>query len=340
MPNSYRMKLLIASYLNLPAFLPKSIHPWKVNLSLTENCNSKCITCDYWKTHHKQYITTDRAKYLIEELHSLGIKNIRLTGGEPLLRKDLFEVLGICNPDWFDKIILDTNGLLLSRFQDKINTSVITDVNVSLDGIGETNDRIRGVKGYYNKVIKSLQPIHKKKHIVSNFTKFLIPDLEKLITYAEEQGYGYSVNLLDKQLRFFSSKEVQDTVESLWPSEEDIEKGLQILSEHKILPDYILEEAHCFLTQRRFKFNHCMLGYFVVNIDSIGAVRTGCNVFEPVGNILEQNLKDIINSATYNDSARTMYQLKCPLCTCGYESSVHYKHPWKAALYALKQIMG
>ena len=91
-PGSYLPRLWVGSQF-APSFLPKEIHPLSLHLKLTENCQARCVSCDYWKTRWKDEITTERAVRLIDEVVDLGIGTLRLTGGEPLIRKDLFEVL-------------------------------------------------------------------------------------------------------------------------------------------------------------------------------------------------------------------------------------------------------
>src|SRR3954452_23835246 len=73
--------------------LPPQIRPLSAHVKLTENCQAKCISCDYWKTRWQDVISTDRAIELLNEIDAAGIASLRLTGGEPLLRKDLFEIL-------------------------------------------------------------------------------------------------------------------------------------------------------------------------------------------------------------------------------------------------------
>lgn len=335
---AYNARVAAASSLNLPGILPITMRPRLLNLKLTENCNSRCITCDDWRTHREQRITTQRAKDLLEELKALGVKNLRLTGGEPLLRQDLFEILDACGEDWFDGVTLATNGLLLSRYADRVNASIITRVSVSLDAIGARNDRIRGIKGHYNAVVTTLPSINKDIKIASTFTKELLPDLEELILFCKEHGYGYDVNLLDAQPFLRSSKEVIEAVDALRPSEDEIEHGIQLLSHYSILPNYVLANAKQFMVNRSFEYNHCMLGYMAVNIDSRGDVTTGCIVYKPVGNIRENKLEAIIDSTLYRDSARRMYRLDCPLCGCGYSFSATCKKPWRAVAYALQRI--
>ena len=77
--------------------LPTRIRPLSAHLKLTENCQAKCISCDYWKTRWNDAIDTQRAVDLLNEIGELGIGAVRFTGGEPLLRKDFFEILAKAN---------------------------------------------------------------------------------------------------------------------------------------------------------------------------------------------------------------------------------------------------
>jgi molybdenum cofactor biosynthesis enzyme MoaA len=115
-------------------------------VKLTENCQARCVSCDYWKTRWKDGINTDRAIALVNEIDELGIRSLRFTGGEPLIRKDFFAFLKRSRADHFKRIIIQTNGLLLKRFYEQVNDSPITNVNVSIDGMRDSNDRIRGIQ--------------------------------------------------------------------------------------------------------------------------------------------------------------------------------------------------
>src|SRR5580692_10773913 len=74
-------------------FLPSKIRPLSAHIKLTENCQAKCISCDYWKSRWQDHIDTDKAIDLVNQIQAVGIGALRLTGGEPLLRRDLFQVL-------------------------------------------------------------------------------------------------------------------------------------------------------------------------------------------------------------------------------------------------------
>ena len=323
----YTARLASACALGTPRLLPRTIHPVGASLKVTGRCNSRCVTCTFWRSAHKDGITTERAKRLLAEVRDLGIRQLCLTGGEPLLRDDLFDILGVCDATWFDSLQLATNGLLLARFADQINKSPITDVVVSLDAIGGSNDEIRGVPGAYEQIIGALPSIHKSISVRSLLTGKLIPHLAELIRYCKEHGYRYGVGLLETEAYCFSSPESRESVEALWPSEDDIRKGLDLLSDSGIMVRTVLANSREYLASHKFLFKHCILGYTSVYIQSTGDVRAGCNVYRPVGSILEKDLKSIVDSPAYHESAKKMYELDCPLCTCGYGTSAMYNSP-------------
>ena len=125
--------------------------PIDVSLKVTERCNSRCITCNVWKEQaDKPELTLEELEKIFHQFKSVKIKTIGLYGGEPLLRDDIGEVARKAKSIMKEsRILLITNGLLLKKKAREVLDSGIDIVCISLDGIGEVNDMIRGVPGYY-----------------------------------------------------------------------------------------------------------------------------------------------------------------------------------------------
>jgi hypothetical protein len=112
-PAGYGTRLWLAT--NISARLaPTKMRPTDVSLKLTENCQARCVTCDYWKHRWKDHIDTDSAVHLINRLGEIGVTTLRFTGGEPLLRRDFFDILATIDATPFQTIGVQTNGLLFS----------------------------------------------------------------------------------------------------------------------------------------------------------------------------------------------------------------------------------
>ncbi len=109
-----------------PHLAPTHVRPTDASIKLTENCQARCVTCDYWKHRWHDHIDTKAAIRLIDRLGHIGVTTLRFTGGEPLLRRDFFDILGEIDLTPFTTIGVQTNGLLLGRLAKKINDSPAT----------------------------------------------------------------------------------------------------------------------------------------------------------------------------------------------------------------------
>lgn len=120
-----------------------------VYLELTRACNLKCIHClNNSGIKQKDELTKDELLKLIKKLSSLGVQEIRFTGGEPLLFNGIYDLIkfateeGICTS-------LGTNGTLITKEVAKeLKESGLKKVVVSIDGNKKTHDKIRGKKNY------------------------------------------------------------------------------------------------------------------------------------------------------------------------------------------------
>jgi len=118
----------------------------------TKACNLRCIHC-YYTAHpgpDPDELTTAEAKAFIDDLADFGVPVLLFSGGEPLLRDDLFE-LGAYAVERGIRTVISTNGTLIDRtVARRIKEAGFSYVGISLDGIGETNDRFRGARGAFD----------------------------------------------------------------------------------------------------------------------------------------------------------------------------------------------
>jgi MoaA/NifB/PqqE/SkfB family radical SAM enzyme len=123
------------------------------------------------KNVSRQKISLKEIKKAVEEMISLGAIQINLTGGEPLLDKDTFEIIKCLQPH---KTILtmNTNGLLLSDVMiDRLEKAGVDIIKISIDSpIAEEHDRSRGYKGCFKQAIRALAYIKNKKMIIGQIS--------------------------------------------------------------------------------------------------------------------------------------------------------------------------
>lgn len=316
-----------------PKLLPSQIRPLSAHVKLTENCQAKCISCDYWKTRWQDGISTERAIELMNEIEAAGIGSLRLTGGEPLLRKDLFEVLSKSNASRFKRIILQTNGLALKKLHKEVNASPITDIAVSIDGLKESNDIIRGIRGYFDLGIEGLSLMRGKRLAISvTLNRMSASELQELEERAEAVGAHLEFNILSTSLFFLKDADT----DSMWPAREDVGKITDFLKSRR--PGYEVDYIGRYYSKQQPAEPPCILGYTQVFVMSNGDVLTGCYPLPPVGNILRQTLAEVLASEAYVRQAGAMVRRECPGCTCGVESSLAMQHGISSAFFELSKL--
>src|SRR5499433_3120911 len=113
-------------------------------LFTTGRCNSRCVSCDWWKRSGADDLSLDEMRELAGELPSLGTRVVVFSGGEPLLRPEVFEAAAAFRESGATLHLL-TSGVLLERFADRVARHFAR-VCVSLDAsTAELYQRIRGV---------------------------------------------------------------------------------------------------------------------------------------------------------------------------------------------------
>ena len=120
-----------------------------LRISVTCECNSYCIYCKPTdiKNYNKDLLTTEELEYLVNIFVSSGIENVRLTGGEPLLRSDLIDIIKkISNINEIKDLSLTTNGILLKDFAFNLKEAGLKRLNISLNSLNkETFYKITGL---------------------------------------------------------------------------------------------------------------------------------------------------------------------------------------------------
>lgn len=108
-----------------------------LRISLTDRCNLSCIYCK-GNSEHKKELSVSDIERIVKAFALCGIKKVRLTGGEPLLRDDIAEIIRrIKSIDGIKKIVLTTNGILLKKYAKELKDAGLSAVNISLDTTDE-----------------------------------------------------------------------------------------------------------------------------------------------------------------------------------------------------------
>lgn len=150
----------------------------------TRRCNLNCEHCGAKKEKYSSELTTQQIKKLIKNLANHKVEYFVVTGGEPLLRDDLFEVFSFAKKQGL-KTGIATNGFLINKKNSKIIAKLFDSVQISLDGPKEAHNRIRKNKKSFQKAVNAISLLRKnncKQITVSSVvTPFNLKNLEELL---------------------------------------------------------------------------------------------------------------------------------------------------------------
>ncbi len=133
-----------------------------LRVSVTDLCNLRCTYCmpkeGVSKKCHDEIISFERIKEIVEACAKLGIKKVRLTGGEPLVRKGITNICrDISSIKGIKELSLTTNGILLAKYAKELKNAGVNRINISLDTLkkdrffaltrgGNLDDVIQGIE--------------------------------------------------------------------------------------------------------------------------------------------------------------------------------------------------
>src|SRR5436190_11715576 len=116
-----------------------------LRISVTDRCNLRCVYCmpeEVVFMDKHELLTFEEITRFVEIVAPLGIDKIRLTGGEPLLRRELPRLVEmLCKIPGIKDVGLTTNGILLSQFAQSLYDAGLRRINVSLDTLDPTRFR-------------------------------------------------------------------------------------------------------------------------------------------------------------------------------------------------------
>ena len=165
---------------------------------MTSRCNLKCIHCHAFGGEPSlAELSKEEGMALLDQIASLDIRTFVFTGGEPLLREDLFELIAYARSKGFT-VFIATNGTLISKAVAKLLRRYDVGVVIGLDAMNpEVHDSIRGVEGAYHAVMAGIEHCIAEKlyvhlNIVASRRNF--DEIERIIDYGDTIGvYSYFI---------------------------------------------------------------------------------------------------------------------------------------------------
>ena len=288
--------------------------PYKIDFFLTERCNLKCIFCNYPKIGRDRIeneLTEDELKKIVNFAGKNGTKIVGILGGEPFCRKDiLLKIMKLVKGYGMEGSIV-TNGTLIDEEDVKKIVEMEWDlIRFSIDGLEATHDFLRGKKGCFQKILRTIETFRKFKKIYKKSSpsiqiNFVLnnrnyQELPAVVELAEKLGcdFVYVLPMLElteecKPLKI--RRDEEEDVRTYLETAAEIANELGIGTNAK---DLIFERNVRAENVRENILKKggipCFLPWYTMNIDAVGNVTPCCNLSPfPHENLRERSLEEI-----------------------------------------------
>jgi Fe-coproporphyrin III synthase len=314
----------------------------------TSRCNSRCVSCDWWKASGEGDLAPDEIERIAADLAELGTKVVLFSGGEPLLRPDVFEIAAMFRARGM-LLHLHTSGVLLERCVARVAES-FSRVIVSLDSPDEAGYRsIRGVGALQTleRGVARLRAINPSVPVSARSTlhRLNFRDLSRLVEHAKAMSLD-SISFLSADLgssAFGRTRggagidialgreeivEFADVVErTIAEREDDFASGFIAESPARLrrLPQYYAALAGL----AAFPSVECNAPYMSVVIEADGAVRP-CFFHAAVGSVRDTPLKSLVanNLRAFRSTLAVADNPVCERCVCSMKTGWR-SAPWR-----------
>jgi radical SAM protein with 4Fe4S-binding SPASM domain len=300
-----------------------------ISWNITKRCNLHCAHCYLDASHlsgnSKDELSTTECFRLIDQMAEVNPKAVLiLTGGEPLLRKDIFEISKYASDKGF-LTVLGTNGISITDDTAiKIKDSGLKGVGVSLDSLSqERHDSFRGIKGAWDNTIRGIEEIKKiglEFQIQTTVTRDNYNEIPSIIEFAHKTG-SRVFNLFflvctgrGEELTDISAEQYEDMLSYVYKIH-DKYNGMMIRT--KCAPHFkrIAYQSDHESPLLKGYIGGCRAGTNYCRITPEGDVTPCPYMPDTVGNVKNKTFSDIWwNSETFKKLRHPEYKGKCQDC--------------------------
>jgi Fe-coproporphyrin III synthase len=303
----------------------------------TARCNSRCISCDWWQSDGKDDLSFKEIETMVKQLPALGVRMVVFSGGEPLLRRDVYEIADLFREQNI-KLYLLTAGLFLERDAEKI-AGRFDQVTISLDG--HTNvlyQKIRGVDALAlvergMKKLRGIAPhipvrarstLHRHNfrelpHLIDKARIMGLQQISFLSADVTSEAFGRMRGEASTQGLLLNESEIQEFAEIV---ETTLQSHAQEFETHFVAesPDKLRRLPRYYAAQLglgAFPPISCNAPWVSAVIEADGAVRP-CYFHNAVGNIREKGLRDLLRSEmnVFRSHLDVQENQVCKKCVC------------------------
>jgi len=294
--------------------LAKYFHrtPFYATYNVTFRCNSRCVYCDYWKQDWPELRTEDALR-VVDRIAESGVSMLAISGGEPLLRKDIAEILkearnvGTLNT-------LNTSGLIRNEPLAKEISRLIDALTISIDGPPEIHDQQRGIRGAYERSLGTLK-MYKSLGIYTG--------VNLVLTELNKDHLWEVFEMIDDYIDFMTVQPVNPPSGRI--TEDNLKALERIRSTGKLLlPETYIKRMKDYYEGKFSKICEALGLYFAV--DPMGNLMPCAPRHDiKLGNLLESSYMELVRNASPASIKKINDCTGCYLvCTVGISDQINY----------------
>lgn len=234
--------------------------------------------CDVPQEKNEE-LSTAEWKKVISDASRLGAQTVVFSGGEPLLREDIFELISFTKKNSLNACVTSNGYLIDEQVAGKLSESKVNVVNISIEGTKETHDFLRGA-GSFDKAVAALENLRKYKieaTVAATVSKYNYSNLPYVLEVAKNYGattvrlQPFNIIFLKdhtRQSEFLVGKRDIQRIENM------VKKFIDISKEYKIAvnPESYLLKIPAYLTGKKFYPDNCGALWYSCPINSKGDV--------------------------------------------------------------------
>ena len=304
---------------------------------VTYRCNAKCTMCNRYKEPSKP--EEEISLETIRKLPEMYFTNI--TGGEPFIREDLKDIVRELYKK-SDRIVISTNGFFTDRIVDLCREFPQIGIRISIEGLEQTNNEIRGLEDGFNRGYTTLKTLVDMGMKDVGFGMTVqdknAPDLVPLYDISDELGMEFATASLHNSFYFVESNNIiKDRLMVAENFEKLINRLLDSNSPKKWFRAYFNHGLINYIFSQK-RLLQCDMSFDTFFIDPYGDVMpcNGTKEKEVMGNLNVQNWDELWNSEQADEVRK---KVRCCNRNCwmiGSVSPAMHKYIWVPALWVIK----
>ena len=304
---------------------------------VTYRCNARCTMCNRYKAPSKP--DEEISIETIKKLPKMYFTNI--TGGEPFIREDLPEIVRELYKK-SDRIVISTNGFFTDRIIKLCEEFPNVGIRISIEGLEETNNKIRGLDDGFNRGYSTLKKLVEMKHPDVGFGMTVqdanAKDLVSLYDLSNELNMEFATASLHNSFYFVEAKNIiKDRMMVAKEFEKLINKLLESKSPKKWFRAYFNHGLINYIFGQK-RLLPCDMAFDTFFIDPYGDVMpcNGTKDKEIMGNLNEQSWDELWNSEQANKVRNKVRHCDRQCWMIGSVSPAMHKYIWKPGFWVIK----